>query len=340
MIKQCIIILSLTGLLMASLNLEAQNRVVLQSNGQTTVFSTTNSLTDAYNAAKDGDTLYLSGIQFTMPSPFNKRLTVFGAGHHPTNSQATGHTIINGFQLGSQAAGSYFEGLYVNSAITFQNNTRIDNVTFKRLNINGSINMDGTVDENKSHNIFISECIFKGLNGRNTRNLRIHNSISNGGIQYLQENAWVANCIITDPYYPLRYIYQSLIENCILQINYHPSYIDVANSNGNTFRKNIFSRNPTTLADNTWENNHINTLAINVVQTWGDPFSYASNYQVVNPTLYQGTTGNQIGVFGGLVPMKENMMPIIPRILSHSIGTATDEAGKLQIQISVEAQDQ
>ena len=97
----------------AAITANAQQKVVLQSEGKMTTFATANSFRDAYDAASDGDTIYLPGIEYSPPSTFNKKLVVYGTGHHPTATEATGQTIVNGLSLGSGAAGSHFEGFRV-----------------------------------------------------------------------------------------------------------------------------------------------------------------------------------------------------------------------------------
>lgn len=72
--KTLLITLTLTLLVSTLLG---QKRVVLQSNGSTTIFGGSNAFLEAYNEAVNGDTLYLPGLQFSVPSPFDKSLVIF-----------------------------------------------------------------------------------------------------------------------------------------------------------------------------------------------------------------------------------------------------------------------
>ena len=320
---------------------KSQQRVILQSNGTATAFGTANSFVDAYNAAQDGDTIYLPGLEYVSPNPFNKRLVVFGTGHDPEATSATGRTIItsssSSIVFDPGASGSHLEGIYISKPVTFRANNKIDSVTFKRVHINGQISIAGTDLENRCDNILISESVFSGLNGQNASNIKVFNSFSNGRLQYLNENSWIANNIVYDYYYPVRYAVQSRFENNIIVV--YTTFTGVSDSNGNTFSNNIFNKNPTTQENNTWSGNFTDIDPVGLFIEYQNPFSYEADYHLQNPGLYTGTTGDQVGLFGGYHPFKENALPVTPHILDHTIATSADEEGNLQISISVQAQD-
>jgi hypothetical protein len=322
---------------------DAQNKVVLQSMGVMTTFSTTNSFIDAYNAAVDGDTIYLPGLEYASPNPFNKRLVVYGTGHDPEATSATGRTIITTVSstivFDPGASGSHLEGMYIGKPIGFRTNNKIDNVTFKRVHINGSISIVGTNVDNRCNNILVTESIFAGLNAQNAPGIKVFNSYSSAGLQNLSENSWIANSIIVDYYYPVSNAIQSQFENNIIIVNISPiSYTGVYNSNGNTFNNNIFNRDPTTQVNNTWSGNHINVAPLELFVDYLFPFSYEAGYHLQTPGAYTGTTGNEIGLFGGLNPFKPNALPVVPHIIEHTIATSVNELGEIEVSVSVEAQ--
>jgi len=324
----------------AAVTAEAQQRVVLQSEGDITTFATANSFRDAYDAASDGDTIYLPGIEFSSPSPFDKRLVVFGAGHHPDATEATGQTIVNGLSLGSGAAGSHFEGFRVNGNVNFASNTRIDDLTLKRLRITGYISITGTDPENISENITIQECVLGNINCQNTKNLKIFNSFLNGRVENLSNNGWVTNSVIISSFGNFQNVYQSSIENnIVITTSTHSAYQGVRNSSGNNFSNNVFSKDPTALEDNTWVNNHVDVDPEDLFVNYSRPFSYDADYNLVNPGAYQGTTGNEVGLYGGLSPAKPTAIPVVPHINEHTIATSVNEQGEIEVSISVEAQE-
>jgi hypothetical protein len=336
--KQVVAILILISGFFAT-TAEAQQRVVLQGGGKMTTFNTANSFRDAYDAASDGDTIYLPGIEYSPPTTFNKKLVVYGTGHHPAATEAKGQTIVNGLSLGSGAAGSHFEGFRVNGNVIFASNTKIDNVTLKRLYITGYISIPGTNPDNNSDNITIRECISGEVNGQNTKNLKIFNCFV-GRIINLSNNGWVSNSISIYGGHNFTNVHQSNIENNIVITTISSgSYQGVTNSTGNYFSNNVFSKNPTGMDDNTWVNNHINVDPGTLFVSYYSHFSYDADYNLVNPGAYQGTTGNQVGLYGGLSPAKATSIPVVPHIIEHTIATSVNERGEIEVSITVEAQE-
>ena len=61
-------------------------------NGNSESFKT---IQEAYEAANAGDTIYLPGGSFNMPSNIDKGLVWIGVGYHPDSTEATYFTRIN-----------------------------------------------------------------------------------------------------------------------------------------------------------------------------------------------------------------------------------------------------
>jgi len=108
-----------------------------------------------------------------------------------------------------------------------------------------------------------------------------------------------------------------------------------------TFSNNIFASNPP-VGNNTFENNYnsidLSTLFVNQS---GNTFNYDHDYHLSgsNASIYIGTDDTQVGIFGGLFPYKEHAIPSNPQITSKSIAASTDDNGMLNVNITVEAQD-
>src|SRR5690554_2811583 len=83
-------------LLFSTSTLFAQKKVALHSNGSASFFTGATPFADAYNAAVDGDTIYLPGGTFAVSGYMNKRIAIYGTGHHPDSSSVMGETIITG----------------------------------------------------------------------------------------------------------------------------------------------------------------------------------------------------------------------------------------------------
>jgi len=327
----------------------AQQNVILQSNGETTIFSSSDAFVDAYNAAENGDIIYLPGLQYSSPSNIEKSITVYGTGYHPDHTEATGRTRISGLRFRDGSSGSHFEGIYVSSDIEFAG-VLIENITLKRLHVNGDIEFNRISSDpcNECNNITINECVFDEFNGRysDITNLNLLNNVtqkityidnSNDGITNV---ALIANnLIIRDNYEALRYTYNSLIENNIF-IRYGLWGSLFSHYHGNNFKNNVLSENPTANEQNTWIDNYVNVDEEVLFIEFSESYSYESNYHLQDPASYQGTTGNQVGIFGGLNPFKENTRPSNPQILSKDIQNSTNEDGNLGVEIEVEAQEE
>jgi hypothetical protein len=314
----------------------AQQRVALHHNGTTTIFSGSQPFVDAYNASVSGDTIYLPGIDFAIPPAINKRLVIFGVGHYPDSTTATGITSMPGLTLQSGASGSHFEGIKFVNSFTFSTNVKIDSVILCRNYINGNISIVGSGGVNISNGIVIKENIITGnINAQNTNNIQIFNnfilSISN-----IANNGWIANNIFgrnNSGFNPLINVFQSRIENNIIGWS-----SGISNCANNHFIRNIFNNNPTGITNNIWEDSwfgqDLNAVFVNYQQV----FSYDADYHLKLPENFIGTSGNQVGIYGGLFPAKEGGVPANPHISSKNIGATVDQQGKLEVQIKAVAQ--
>ncbi len=172
-LKQLLIIV----LLFSTCTLFAQKKVALQSNGTTTIFAGANPFTDAYNAAADGDTLYLPGGNLLFPSTIDKELFIIGAGHYPDSTTATAKTFLNGNLTISQNADNlHLEGIEVGGTINFSNNHKVDSVIIKRCKFNQLVYSGSRTTACKENEII--ECVIEGeINLANAESCLISNCI-------------------------------------------------------------------------------------------------------------------------------------------------------------------
>jgi hypothetical protein len=317
----------------------SQVRVALHHVGTTTIFGGTTPFIDAYNASVDGDTIYLPGSQFNPPTLFDKRLAVFGAGIHTDSTLATNRTIVDGtFNIGSNADKSHLEGIYFNGVVSFAANQSIDSIYLRRNYMN-SLSITGTNPANRSNGVKVTENFIGGaINLQNCTNVEVQNNVFYG-LNNVSSNGWFANNIITGQTmtYTFNSVSESLFENNIINSSIYSYGITAVNC---TFLKNAFVNDPTSQLNNNWSGNYVNI-------TWPPFFmNYQSsaifstaNYHLSDPASYQGTTGNQIGVYGGVSPMKEGVVPFNPHISTKTIAPQTDSNGDLNINITVGAQE-
>jgi hypothetical protein len=321
----------------------SQQRVALNSNGNTTIFSGGNPFTDAYNNATDGDTIYLPGGNITFPSVIDKKLTIFGAGHHPDSSITTQKTTLNGNITVSENADSlYIEGIHLTGTLTFTNNHKVDNVTLNRCRIN-TLSFLGN-RTTPCENTKIMECVIDGnifLN--NAQYVEVSNSILTGTLEYAYEVGFL-NCIFlynsTSSQLSssvVRYTANSYFANNIFMRNSYSMNI-LFSSSSNTFVNNAFRSVPNE-GTNTFVNNYNNTDLDNFfINQTGFVFDYQHDYHLIDPITYIGNDGLEIGLYGGSFPLKTGFIPKNPHFQFKSIAPQTNSNGELNIQVTIEAQ--
>ena len=96
----------------------AQVRIAVQDGANATFYT---DLATALNAAPAGSSVYIPGGTFdTGGFHLNKSLKIYGAGHYPENTSATGKTIINNWLfLITGADNSLISGLEFSAGIYF-----------------------------------------------------------------------------------------------------------------------------------------------------------------------------------------------------------------------------
>jgi hypothetical protein len=321
--------------------LNAQSVVALHRSGNVQFFNGADAFKLAYESASSGDTLYISGGTFTVPAAIAKKITVFGAGHNPDYTKATGQTIFSGDLILSQGATkSYFEGCLLLDRLIFRQNEKVDDVVFRRCRINGMIDFTGNQNsENVCENTMFLECVFAG------------NHLYGFGHS---KNATISNCIIAGRFGNMNY---ATLSNCILlstsggALFYSGAHCTVQNSiiNANpylygptnyTFKNNVFFKNVAFGSAHFYSDNYIPVESNGFfVKQDGVAFSYTDNYNLTKPGSYLGTDGKQVGIYGGDHPWKEGSVPMIPHISRKSISHTVDTQGNLKIEIDVSAQE-
>lgn len=310
---------------MVTISAIGQKAVVLQHNGITTVFSTTNPLADAYAASVSGDTIYLPGGVFPGLA-INRRLTIFGTGHYPDSTLVTGVSQVASIEFQAGSDKSSIQGLLVSGGITFQSNIRIDSVVIARCNA-GLLYLNG--ENNAATNcqgILIYQNVIGDMVLIHSSGVRVFNNIISS-LHEMGTNSWIRNNKINGLYN----CYYSLLENNTIAS--YSSGIDF-----NTFRNNILPVQPAT-GNGTWLNNFYNVDFSNLFVKQTAWFAYGDDYHLKTPANYPGTDALQAGIYGGYYPYKPGAVPANPHIQSSTIPLQTNTGGQLNIQVKVAAQN-
>ena len=175
------------------------------------------------------------------------------------------------------------------------------------------------------------------MNLINAANVLFVNNILIGAIQNAKNGDVFRNNIFLTAY-PVQSTFYALFENNIFLTTVN-SFIPAYTSNYNTFSYNVFTMTPD-WSLNPNNNNYINVSAAGIfVNQTGSTFSYSDNYHLQSPGTYAGADATQCGIYGGLLGYKEGGVPANPHIRQKTIANTTDVNGKLNVTITVAAQN-
>ncbi|MCU4175236.1 hypothetical protein [Carboxylicivirga sp. N1Y90] len=331
--------------LITCLFVQAQTRVMLESGSTSTVFDGDQPFIDAYDAAVNGDIIYLPGGGFTVPTLIDKGIKIIGVGHFPSATTATNATVLAGdLFIGENADNLHIEGCDLgNYDINFTSDHKVDDVNIVRCKL-GTLQYQGST--NPCVNNTIRECIItETIYFTNAVSSTLANSIVHQRIYYGTDMS-ILNCILlydynnsNASYSPIRDVDNSLISSNIFFKDYNGFYQDGCESS--TFTNNVFFHNPTA-GSNTFTNNYIigeNASNILVNQS-GNIFDYSHDYHLASPATYTNGDGLKAGIYGGIFPFKADAIPSTPHISVKNMAGSTDENGLLNVSITVTAQDE
>jgi hypothetical protein len=340
-----VIFLKLLLVVFIARHANAQQVTALHAAAGETVFYGAQSFVDAYDQAVDGDTLYLSGGSFTPPLLVDKGLIILGAGYHPEFTSATLPTQISAnLNIGANASNLYMEGLLLSSSIQAVNTDGLSGVSIRRCRIEGSLNVQGT---GSNSNFGVSECIIDGgvdifaLNNSSFANNFFGNRIVNGSGNLISNNLFFRASSSSSSDKVLFNIQNCTVVNNIFvaSSNYH---VTTTASVGNIFENNVFTTNNVAFGTAPILNNNYFNYAMDevFVDFSAAPFSFDDDYHLQQPDVLPGNDGTQVGVYGGLFPLKEGGIPMNPHISNKNISGTTNASGQLEVEITVEAQEQ
>lgn len=330
----------------------------LQQGDKTTVFYGADAFVKAFNAVKDSaDVITLSAGSFRSTN-INKACSIYGSGYeridsiglyptmlddlsvvHGTEKDEEGNTISKQGDLD----GLYIEGIWINNISLGQNQSTltINNLTLKRCRFGNQLNfIPDPGHQCNNYNTNIINCIIKNIKlGNYNKNLSIYNSIINdldGYYANYNVTALIKNCLI----FNFDGIYATFKDN-LLSINTGASNIYQEVTASGYYENNIssidlFSSKPVTHNYNNWvSKSHLSIFGVEMGNEYNPQYTY--ELKPGNETIYVGTDGTQVGLYGGLYPFTK--IPSNPQIISKEIDTNTTVDGKLKVSIKVKAQE-
>ncbi len=320
-------------MLLCTMAAHSQKTVALHHNGTVVMFAGTTPFIDAYNAASNLDTIYLPGGVFSTVD-MDKQLAIYGAGHYPDSSMATGKTVIaNTFTINSNADSLLLEGIEFNAGVFI--GATVNHLKFKR-NIFQGITYNALPAS--SYSRFEGNVIRGNTNINYSNNTMFVNNIIIGSFAYAKNGDVLRNNIFMAVSYPISSCSYALFENNIFLTN-NPGFLPAHTNEYNTFSNNVFTMQPG-WGLNPDYNNYINVdISLIFVNVPDYAFSYAHNFHLQNPAVYIGVDATQCGLYGGMFGYKEGAVPVNPHIRQKTISSTTDASGNLNVNITVAAQN-
>lgn len=333
------------------LTIKAQYNFVVQ-NGSALVFNT---LQEAYDNASAGDTIYLPGGSFTMPT-IDKSLVWIGVGYHPDSTAATYFTRINNaVTFSGNCDSTYITGVHFISNVNFgTNGQNATDIEMFRCRVGGTINLKYNDNIEVLLNDNISESIVDGnIVAGYGSNVIIEKCIVRGVLSYFR-SSYMNHCIFTlgnrngsSGYsYLLSYSENCQIKNSVFNYHTYANWrADVYGCINNNFMNNIFAGN-ITFPDGTHTGSDnltgigLSTVFEHIEGNFHD-FSYLHDFHLktASPAIAAGTNNSDIGIFGHTVPFKVGGLPFTPHIRSVSVDDETSN-GLLPVKVSVAAQEE
>jgi hypothetical protein len=334
----------------AVVNAQAPQFAVVRPDGTTYICPSWDS---AYNKAINGDYVYLPGGSIGYTNDIiSKKLFIYGAGHHPDSSAATGITTLTGnLRIAKGADEGLLEGVNVTGNIQFGLTTSMDNranvhgYTIKRcrfnsLFMNTSLNPNTFVTDSLPQYLMITENIFS-------------NSIITSGTTAINNN-FTKNIIVN----AIAAVSYSTFSNNIFLLNVgSPAQVVYCNFNNNifctgsnlnqctcNFTNNIKVGNTSfingcAIGDGSEVGNIIvnSTSEIFLSYTGSGSFLYSNNFhlQPTCPGINAGTDGTDVGIYGTTTPTPIGWVPSNPHIYFKQVASQTNTSGQLPVQFKV-----
>ena len=340
----------LVALFIVFTNLNAQHSFVVQNNGANGY----KTLNEAYENASTGDTIYLPGGSFTMPT-INKSLVWIGVGYHPDSCKATYFTEINnGVYFQGECDNSFITGIQFNADVQFGvNGDDAVDIQLIRCRVKGNLRLK--YDDNIERNIdmLVSECIIdRNVNANLGGNIIIEKSIIRNTLSEFRNSIFDRNVFTLgnrNTSWGYSYTFTGT-QNCqirnsvINKYSYTRWAIDNYDCINNNFIHNIFSGSITfPEGTNTGSDNQTEVDLLTVFETIDEGienYSYNHNFHLKagSPAIAAGTGGTDIGLYGGSVPFKDGGLPSAPHVRKVNIENETSE-GILQVEIEAGSQE-
>ena len=285
-----------------------------------------------------GDTLYLvpSTTAYTIATSIAKRVHVFGVGYWLAENNILGsgiagqNAILNASNVNELIAGSEgssFEGVQF-GATTF--NVHADNVTFKRCRFDNT-NVYGRSSSDFTKNISFVQCWLGAV-------IWFESPLFSNSYVYnpeLVRSATFDQCVINrfSPEIQGMDVQNSTITNSIILGNISTEVTNSASNN--IFSYTIVVTNNTAVTGTGVQRN----VAANTVTTVANSNDALYILPTSSPAIAAGSSGQNIGMFGGTSPYRLSGVPSIPLMTKFDSDAVVSKESGVNISITFQGKN-
>lgn len=255
-------------------------------------------LTAAYNAAVNGDTIYMEGTTYDYGTlSVYKRLVIIGTGYYLSQNPET-QANVNPSSMGNLffyagSSGSMVMGLTITSTVNFM--AALQDMRIKRNNIGYLYNNGGAT------NTYIEQNMFNTVNGQFNNSLFRNNYCYSGTLSSNNNTLFVHNNVFY------------AVTCTMVQFRNNILFGPCSFSNSDIFN-NVCSSTQVPAGNG----NQLNVNMENVFVCYSNctAFSPDARYQLKagSPAIGAGANGEDCGMFGGTEPYVLSGMPPVPAI--------------------------
>jgi hypothetical protein len=311
-----------------------------------------NNIKSAVDALEDNDRLYLPPGEISLSGYtwhgyegnenqsntllVNKNVSIYGAG---CADGASSTIIKDGFLIiGKDANGSFVTGIRFNSNVQLKLH-HVSNIMVSRCKIDNYLEL-----YDSGNNNLISECEIGSTSANHTYGEEYMSAtfskciFHRAGSQYFRFANVYNSLFIGNPYFAWE---NSSFLNNVIVLSQSDNIADTytINSKNCTYSYNLWvGAKIRDIPDNN------NTFSLNITEEpYSNVFVDPANGDYHLKTECQGknaaSDGRDMGIFGTVNPFKESRLPLNPHFSLKVVSPETDTAGKLPVNIKIEAQD-
>lgn len=302
----------------------------LQHGDNVTVFTTQTAFANAYAAADDGDVITLSPGTFNATN-LTKSVNIYGSGFEENETDGTSITQINGdLSIGvtdGTLSNMHIEGVYFYDYVRNNASSPLTNVTIKKCSFRRELSICSEIT-----NVTFCNCYTGTIYGRSdimANNLLVTNCYVNGCVKAFQSGSTVLidHCIITGfiaVYSGSGNITGDLAcsaftwKNCVFTYwnsssqwsNYNYNRVGV----GATVYNCIYRQHMGNISFTSYDLIQVERGTQIFSDANNDTYTPTRTFTLIQPTVWLGTDGTQIGVSGGNYPWSR--VPATPVVKS------------------------